>query len=78
MDKALEADRRQAHTRHFINQLNDTEAGDVSAIRDDQGAVVGHGPPPPPPTRDNPANVQIVNEYNSFNFTNITPPVAPK
>ena len=79
MDEALEAERRQAHTRHFIIQLNNAEAGNISVIREDHGAVGRHGPPPPPPTRqDNPANVQIVNEYNSFSLANITPPVALK
>ena len=37
--------------------------------------------PPPPPVgtpRQDPANVNIVNKYNSFNLANVTPPIAPK
>ena len=78
MDDALEAERRQACTRHFMNQLNEAEAGNISAVGGDQGAVGGQGPPPPPKQLMDPANVQIVNEYNSFNLANVTPPVAPK
>ena len=50
------------------------------SLNENQGAVGGQIPPPPPPTnrQDNPANIQIVNEYNSFNLANITPPVAPR
>ena len=78
MDDALEAERRQACTRHFMNQLHDAETGNISAISD-QGATGGQaGPPPPPRQSMDPANVHIVNEYNSFNLTNVTPPVAPK
>ena len=29
MDEALEAERRQARTRHFINQLDDAETGNI-------------------------------------------------
>ena len=66
-----------------MNQLHDVEAGIVP----EQGAIGSEAtaPPPPPPTgvppapvRQDPANVNIVNEYNSFNFTNVTPPIAPK
>ena len=53
------------------------------------GATAGAGaeappllPPPtgvpPAPGHGEPANVNIVHEYNSFNLTNVTPPVAPK
>ena len=74
MDEALEAERRQAHTSHFLNQLNDAETGYVSIIHEDQdaqGAVGGQGPPPPPPQmRPDPA-VHIVNEYNSFNLATL-------
>ena len=35
-------------------------------------------PANPPVNPANPANFQIVNEYNSFNLANITPPVAPR
>ena len=34
-------------------------------------------PPPPPPLKQEP-NVNIMNEYNSFNLANVTPPVPPK
>ena len=67
-----------------MNQLHDVEAGIVPeqwAI----GAIGGEPPPPPAPTgvppapiRQDPANVNIVNEYNSFNLANVTPPIAPK
>ena len=30
------------------------------------------------PARQDPANVNIVNEYNSFNLANVTLPIAPK
>ena len=32
----------------------------------------------PKRSTENPANVSIVNEYNSFKLTNVIPPVAPK
>ena len=32
----------------------------------------------PPLNPANPVNFQIVNEYNSFNLANITPPIAPR
>ena len=32
----------------------------------------------PPLNPANPVNLQIVNEYNSFNLANITPPIAPR
>ena len=65
-----------------MNQLHDAEAG-IAA--EEQGAV-GAEPPPPPqttgpmvhPVRQDPANVNIVNKYNSFNLANVTPPTAPK
>ena len=41
----------------------------------------GAPPPPPaslPPARQDPTNVNIVNEYNSFNLANVTLPIAPK
>ena len=45
----------------------------------DQVTQVPQGQVPLQPVNlGNPANVQIVNEYNSFNLANITPPVAPK
>ena len=39
-----------------------------------EGAPV---PPVCPLNTANPANFKIVNEYNSFNLANITPPIAP-
>ena len=77
MDDALEAERRQAHTRHFMNQLHEAEAGNVLINNEPQDVVGGQAPPPPPRQLTDPANIQIVNEYNSFNLANITP-VAPK
>ena len=66
-----------------MNQLHEAEAGNISAINEPQGAVGGQvsGQAPPPPSNRqsvDPANIYIVNEYNSFNLANITPPVAPK
>ena len=71
-----------------MNQLNDTEAGNVGNIVPEQGDVGAIGgeplsPPPPPPAgvppvRQDPANVNIVNEYNLFNLANVTLPIAPK
>ena len=85
---ALEVERRQACTEHFMSQLHNAEAGNISISADQAGATHGQGgegPPPPPPRSggpgisvENPANVNIVNEYNSFNLPNVTPPVAPK
>ena len=73
----------QAHL--FMNQLNDAEAGNVGNIvlgQGDVGAIGGEPLPPPPPggvsPRQDPANVNIVNEYNSFDLANVTPPIAPK
>ena len=64
-------DRRDARAQHFINQFQ--EQGQ------EQGAVGGHLPLGVPLVNPaNPANFQIVNEYNSFNLANITPPIAPK
>ena len=74
-----------------MNQLNDTEAGNIGNVIPEQRVIGGQIDPPPPqagalplppasppPPRQDPANVNIVNEYNSFNLTNITPPIAPK
>ena len=38
----------------------------------------GLPPPTPPPQPRQDPGVHIVNEYNSFNLANITPPIAPK
>ena len=73
-----EAERRSARTKQFMNLLNEAKEGNIS-VTGEQGATGGSAPTPPPrvPTND-PANVQIVNEFNSFNLQNITPPIAPK
>ena len=60
-----------------MNQLNDAETENISVV-DERGATGGQAPPPPTPSRNiDPPNIQIVNEYNSFNLQNITPPIAP-
>ena len=73
-----EAERRSTHTKQFMNLLNEAKEGNIS-VTGEQGATGGPAPTPPPhiPTND-PANMQIVNELNSFNLQNITPPIAPK
>ena len=68
-----DGDRRDAHVRQFMNQFQ--------AVDEQGGAVGGQVSPVPtvnPPINPIPVNVQIVNKYNSFNLTNITPPVTPK
>ena len=74
-----EAERRSAHTKQFMNLLNEAEEGNIS-VNEEIGATGGPAPSPPPHVSTNidPANVQIVNEFNSFNLQNITPPIAPK
>ena len=68
-----------------MNQLNDTEAGNIGNVIPEQGVIGGQFDPPPPqanapplPARQDPASVNIVNEYNSFNLTNVTLPNSPK
>ena len=66
-----------------MNQLHDAKAGNIVPEQGlgDISAIGGEHLPPPPPAgvpRQDPANVNIVNEYNSFNLTNVTPPIAPK
>ena len=65
-----------------MNQLHDVEAGNIVPEQGEVSAIGGASLPPPPPVgapaRQDPANVNIVNEYNSFNLTNVTPPIAPK
>ena len=81
MDAASEAERRQARTRHFINQLNDAETGNVSIIhenQDAQGTFSEKGLLRHHLSQDKIQQSHIVNEYNSFNLANITPPIAPK
>ena len=71
-----DGERRDFRAQQFINQFQ--------ADGQEQGAVGGRSPEvadPPVNLMLNPANsanFQIVNEYNSFNLANITPPTAPK
>ena len=68
-----------------MNQLHDVE-NQTGIVQGDQNnaatdAIGGEAPPPPPPTGGppiEPANVNIMNEYNSFNLANVTPPTPPK
>ena len=78
MVEAIEAE-RLVHTRQFMNLFNEAETGNVS-VTEEMGATGGQAPSPLPCVTGNPdpANIQIVNEYNSFNLQNITPPIAPK
>ena len=83
--RSLDGERHNARAQLFMNQLNDAEAGNVGNIVPEQGDVGAIGgeplsspPPPPAAVRQDPANVNIVNEYNSFNLANVTPPIAPK
>ena len=69
--RSLDGEGCNATAQLFMNQLNDTEAGNVGNIVPEQrdvGAIGGEplSPPPPPPAvvRQDPANVNIVNEYN--------------
>ena len=80
--RSLDGERHRIKAQLFMNQLYDAKSGIAAQ---DQGAVGGDPPPPPPPpgpivppVRHNPANVNIVNEYNSFNLANVTLPTAPK
>ena len=79
MDEAIEAEQRSARTRQFMNLVNEAETGNV-LVTEEMGATGGQAPSPPHHVTSNPdpANIQIVNEYNSFNLQNITPPIAPK
>ena len=87
LDDTLEAERRWTHALNtlWINYTMLKQAIFL-VLASQVGATSGQGregPPPPPPrlsgiSADNPVNVSIVNEYNSFNLTNVTPPVAPK
>ena len=66
-----DGERRDARAQLFINQFQ--------ADGQEQGAFGGHPPEVTPLVNPvNSANFQIVNEYNSFNLVNITPPIAPK
>ena len=70
---------QKVRTQLFMNQLNNAERGNVNTL-EQTGATGGFPesiPPPPPPLKQEP-NVNIVNEYNSFNLTNVTPSIASK
>ena len=84
-DSIDEETMQKVRTQLFMNQLNNAERGNVDTP-EQTGATGQTGvtggflesiPPPPPPLKYEP-NVNIVNEYNSFNLTNVTPPIAPK
>ena len=80
-DRIDEETMQKVRTQLFMNQLNDAETGNANTP--EQFGVMGgflvvNEPvlPPPPPKQE--PNVNIVNEYNSFNLANVTPPVPPK
>ena len=88
--RSLDGERHDARAQLFMNQLNDAGVGNIGNVIPEQGVIgcqidppppqANALPPPasPPPARQDPANVNIVNEYNSFNLTNVTLPIAPK
>ena len=89
--RSLDGERSDARARLFMNQMNDAEAGNIGNVIPEQGAIGSEidppppqasAPPPPPasplPARQDPTNVNIANEYNSFNLANVTPPIAPQ
>ena len=88
--RSLDGERHDARAQLFMNHLNDAEAGNIGNVIPEQGVIGGQidptpqagAPPPPPasppPARQDPANVNIVNEYNSFNLANVTTPIVPK
>ena len=68
---------QKVRTQLFMNQLNDAETGNVDTPGQ-AGATGGFNEPVLPPQIKQEPNVNIVNEYNSFNLANVTPPVPPK
>ena len=71
-DSIDEETMQKVRTQLFMNQLNDAETGNVDTL--EQFGATGGFPvvnepvlPPPPPTIKQEPNVNIVNEYNSFN-----------
>ena len=78
-DSIDEETMQKVRTHLFMNQLNDAETGNAD-IPEQSGATGGFpvvNEPVLPPPRQEP-NMNIVNEYNSFNLANVTPPVPPK
>ena len=86
-------ERRDIRAQQFMNQFQtEPQVQEQGAVggQPPQGIPInpvgGHPPqgvPPvnpvnPPLNPANPVNFQIVNEYNSFNLANITPPIASK
>ena len=71
-----DGERRDIRAQQFINQFQPDGQ--------EQGSVGGCSSEVPDPSVNptlnpvNPANFQIVNEYNSFNLANIIPPIASK
>ena len=68
----VDGERKDIRAQQFINQFQ--------VNGQEQGAVGGCPPEvvDPQVNSANLANFQIVNEYNSFNLANITPPIALK
>ena len=73
---------QKVRTQLFMNQLNDAETGNADTPEQigATGGIPAVNEPvlPPPPVVKHEPNVNIVNEYNSFNLANVTPPVPPK
>ena len=64
-----------------MNQLNDAETGNVDTPEQfgaTGGFPVVKKPVLPPPLPKQEPNMKTVNEYNSFNLANVTPPIPPK
>ena len=71
---------QKVRTQLFMNQLNNTETGNADTPEQSGAGATGGFPEPvlpPPPLKQEP-NMNIVNEYNSFNLANVTLPVPPK
>ena len=70
---------QKVRTQLFVNQLNDAEIG--NADTPEQIGATGGFPAvnatepvlPLPPSKKQKPNVNIVNEYNSFNLANVPP-----
>ena len=70
---------KEIQSHKTIHELVEwAKAGNIS-ISGKKGATGGPtSTPPHVPTNVDPANFQIVNEFNSFNLQNIPPPVPPR